>query len=246
MNLNQLKKTLILDIETASMVESYENLHENQKTFWNKKSKRLSYSDQKTLEKGQVKDLYDEKAGIFAEFAMVVCISVGVFTVNKEEAESFRIKSLYGDDESKLLNDFADLLNDHFYDKFHHTLAGHNIKEFDIPFLCRRMIINQVNLPNLLRISGAKPWQLPHIMDTMELWKFGDYKNYISLDQMCSVLEIPSPKGNMNGSEVNQAYWNGQLEEIKTYCEKDLIATARVLLRLLGNTVLRDDQVVFT
>lgn len=244
MNLNQIKRTLILDIETASMAVSYEKLEPKVQSFWAKKSKRLLNDLQNQEESDVLSRLYDNKAAIFAEFGKVVCISVGIFEVT-EEVESFRIKSFYGDDEKELLTSFADLLQGHFYDKYHHTIAGHNLKEFDIPFICRRMIIHKIKLPNLLRIHGARPWQVPHLLDTLELWKFGDYKNYSSLNLLCSVLGIPSPKDNMDGSEVSQAYWSGRIEEIKTYCEKDIVATARVLLRLLGSVELEDEQVVF-
>ena len=167
------------------------------------------------------------------------------FTIDEDAIETFRIKSFYSENEQDVIQGFACLLNGHFYDKYHHTLAGHNVKEFDIPFLCRRMVIHQIKLPNLMRISGARPWQIPHILDTIELWKFGDYKNYSSLDLLCSVLDIPSPKDKMDGSEVSGAFWNGRLDEIKDYCEKDLVATARVILRLLGNVKLTDDQVIW-
>ncbi|MEE9372442.1 MAG: ribonuclease H-like domain-containing protein [Saprospiraceae bacterium] len=244
MNLNQIKRTLVLDIETASMVVSYDLLDSKSQSFWAKKSNRLHNGSGLARDDAFLANIFDKKAAIFAEFARVICISVGIFEVGKE-VESFRIKSFYGNNENEILMAFAKLLERHFYDKYHHTLAGHNLKEFDIPFLCRRMIINKIKLPNLLKIHGARPWQVPHLLDTLELWKFGDYKNYSSLDLLCSVLGIESPKDKMDGSEVSNAFWNGRIEEIKTYCEKDIVATARVMLRLLGSVELEDEKIVF-
>ncbi len=244
MNLNQLKRTLVVDIETASMVVSYDNLDSQSQSFWVKKSKRLSKNNNNGHNEKYLSQLYDDKAAIFAEFGKIICISVGIFEVS-EQVDSLRIKSYHSDDEYELLTAFAELLQSHFYDKYHHTIAGHNLKEFDIPFICRRMIINKIKLPNLLRIHGARPWQVPHLMDTLELWKFGDYKNYSSLDLLCSILGVPSPKDKMEGSQVSRAYWEGKIEEIKSYCEKDVLATARVMLRLLGREYLADEAVVF-
>jgi len=243
MNLTQIRRALVLDIETASISPTYSDLSDSMQSFWDKKSSRINTSSI-SVEDYSSEEHYDDKAAIYAEFGRVVCISVGIFEV-EDEIKSFRIKSFYGDDEKQILNSFSTLLNDHFYDKYHHTLAGHNLKEFDIPFLCRRMVINEIDLPNLMNIHGAKPWQVPHLLDTLELWKFGDYKNYTSLDLLCEVLGIPSPKNQMDGSMVSAAYWNGQIEDIKTYCEKDVLATARIILRLLGNMNLGDDRVTF-
>ena len=243
MNLNQLKRTLVVDIETASMVVSFDKLDSRNQSFWRKKSKRLLKGHKLDHDHETLSQLYEDKGAIFAEFAKVICISVGIFDIH-ENIDSLRIKSFYGDNEFEILNSFRDLLQGHFYDKYHHTIAGHNLKEFDIPFICRRMVINGIKLPNLLRIHGARPWQVPHLMDTLELWKFGDYKNYTSLDLLCTVLGMPSPKDNLDGSQVSKAYWEGNIEEIKDYCEKDITATARVILKLLGETELSDDQVV--
>jgi predicted PolB exonuclease-like 3'-5' exonuclease len=243
MNLNQLKRTLVVDIETASMVVSFDKLDSRNQSFWRKKSKRLLKGHKLDHDHETLSQFYEDKGAIFAEFAKVICISVGIFDIN-ENIDSLRIKSFYGDNEFEILNSFRDLLQGHFYDKYHHTIAGHNLKEFDIPFICRRMVINGIKLPNLLRIHGARPWQVPHLMDTLELWKFGDYKNYTSLDLLCTVLGMPSPKDNLDGSQVSKAYWEGNIEEIKDYCEKDITATARVILKLLGETELSDDQVV--
>lgn len=244
MNLNQIRKTLVLDIETASISKDFKDLSVESQLFWKKKALNLRRHENKTEVDLGPEVLYHQKAAIFAEFGKVICISVGIFEID-EGIKSFRVKSFYGDDESEILNSFQTLLNDYFYDKYHHTLAGHNLKEFDIPFLCRRMVIHGMKLPNLLRIQGARPWQVPHLLDTLELWKFGDYKNYASLDLLCDTLSIPSPKDKMDGSQVSEAYWNGQLDDVKVYCEKDLVATARVLLRLMGGESLDDSQVMY-
>jgi len=242
MNLNQMKKTLVLDIETASLVKCFDDLSARMKSFWEKKSMRLIKDHSEDKRQEVLSDLYDRKAAIFAEFARVVCISVGIFEV-EDEIKSFRIKSFYGDNEKQILDDFSELVNAHFYDKYNHTIAGHNLKEFDIPFLCRRMVIHKMKLPNLMRLYGSRPWQVPHLLDTLDLWKFGDYKNFSSLDLLCEVLSIPTPKDNMNGSEVSQAFWDGKVEEIKEYCEKDVLACARLILRLMGAQEIEDEKV---
>ena len=181
-----------------------------------------------------------KKAGVYAEFAKVICISVGFF--NEKE---FRIKSFYHEDEKQLLKDFAGLLNKHFNRK-EHLLCAHNGKEFDFPFLCRRMLINGVKLPKTLNLAGKKPWEVQHI-DTMELWKFGDYKNFTSLNLLAHIFNIPTPKDDIDGSDVARVYWEEKnIQRIVTYCQKDVLTVARLLLRFMGEPLIEEKQVVIT
>lgn len=229
----ELSNILLIDIETVPNSPSFEHLSKLEKELWAQKSKyllsRIPEDDQKEL----LKSLYLEKAGIFAEFSKVVCISVGLM-IPKKKYVRVRIKSFSGDDEKKVLDEFSELLNNYFNKLSKNYICGHNIKEFDIPFLCRRMVKHQMDLPKLLDIVGLKPWETKHILDTMQLWKFGDYKNYTSLNLLSYVLDIPSPKQDIDGSMVGKVYWMDQdLERIVKYCERDVFTIAEIMGKFL-------------
>jgi DNA polymerase elongation subunit (family B) len=111
-------------------------------------------------------------------------------------------------------------------------LCAHNGKEFDFPYLSRRMLVNSITLPSLLHLSGAKKWEVPHL-DTMEMWKFGDYKHYTSLDLLLALFNIPSSKSEMDGSKVNGVYYQEKdLKKIATYCVSDVVAIAQLYLKM--------------
>jgi predicted PolB exonuclease-like 3'-5' exonuclease len=229
----ELSNILLIDVETVPNSPSFEHLSKEEKDLWAHKSKylvsRLPEDEQRKL----LKNLYLEKAGIFAEFSKIVCISVGLM-IPKKKFVRVRLKSFYGDDEKMILQDFADLLEKYFNKLSKNYICGHNIKEFDIPFICRRMIKHQMDLPRLLDIVGLKPWETKHILDTMQLWKFGDYKNYTSLRLLAHVLDIPSPKEDIDGSMVGKVYWMDQdLERIVRYCEKDVFTVAEIMGKFL-------------
>ncbi len=227
----KLSNILFLDVETAPIVYKYNELNENVRSLWDSKF-RYPTSDSP---ENQYK-----KAGIYAEFAKVICISVGFFN-----AKEFRIKSFYHEDEKQLLKDFAGLLNKHFNRK-EHLLCAHNGKEFDFPFLCRRMLINGIKLPKALNIAGKKPWEIQHL-DTMELWKFGDYKSFTSLNLLAHIFNIPTPKDDIDGSDVARVYWEEKdMKRIVTYCQKDVLTVARLLLRFMGEQQIEDKNVVLT
>ena len=156
-----------------------------------------------------------------------------------------RLKSFANHMESGLLDDFSELLNKHFSNPEKFAICGHNIKEFDVPYICRRMLINQLPLPRMIDIAGKKPWETKHFLDTLEMWKFGDIKNYTSLRLLTAVFDIPSPKDDMDGSDVAGVYWEERdLDRIATYCEKDVLATVQLYLRLKRLPLLRNDQVI--
>jgi 3'-5' exonuclease len=238
-----LRRILFLDIETATIVEHFSDLTPIFKEFWRTRSDRFLEAYNAPLTEDDISAYYNDKAAIYSEYSRVICISLGYLTNDEDEA-SFRVKSIYGTDERDVLGQFSELLSQHYYDPFSSFLCGHNIKEFDIPFLCRRYIINGLKLPNLLNISGLKPWQVHHLIDTLELWKFGDYKHYSSLDLLCATLGIESPKGEMSGKDVNGAFWEGRLDEIVYYCEKDVVATARVYLRCIEKVPFSYEKIV--
>ncbi|MDR0368453.1 MAG: 3'-5' exonuclease [Bacteroidales bacterium] len=227
-----LENILFLDIETTGAAASYSDLDENMQRHWDKKMQWASQTEEQSPEA-----LY-ARAGIYAEFGKVICISVAYL-----KNEVLRIKSFFGDDEKQLLEDFADLLNHHF-SKSHHRLCAHNGKEFDFPYLCRRMLLQNIPLPFILDIAGKKPWETT-FLDTMEMWKFGDYKHYISLDLLSTLFHIPSPKDDIDGSQVHDIYWQTKdIDRIVTYCEKDVLAVVQLFLRYQGKELLSEHQII--
>jgi len=228
-----LEHILFLDIETVPESERFEQLDDVKQELWEHKS-QYQRKDEFTAE-----EFYD-RAGIWAEFGKIICISVGFFT-SKGDVRSFRVTTFYGE-EATLLKEFKNLLNSHF-NKPHHILCAHNGKEFDFPYIARRMIINSINLPYKLDLFGKKPWEIPHL-DTLELWKFGDYKHYTSLKLMANVLGIASPKEDIDGSMVRDVYYNeDDLDRIVKYCELDVITTAQVFLRLRNEELLDKSEI---
>ncbi len=234
--LNQIAydKILFLDIETVPGVPDYNDLNDKMKVLWDKKSKRLQTEERSTPD-----EIYT-KAGIFAEFGKIVCISCG-FSTGRE----FRIKSFYGDDEKILLKEFAEMLM-RYYDNRDALLCAHNGKEFDFPYIARRMLIKGVGLPALLDLAGKKPWEVQHL-DTMELWKFGDYKHYTSLELLAAIFDIPTPKDDIDGSMVGRVYWHEKnLQRIVTYCQKDVLTIAQLFRRYQGEPLINDLDVVIS
>ncbi len=228
-----LENILFLDIETVPEVEHYKDLADTKKELWEHKSQYQRKEDISAEE-------FYERAGIWAEFGKIICISVGYFNT-KGDIREFRVTSFHGE-ESKLLKDFKNLLNTHFKHP-KNLLCAHNGKEFDFPYIARRMIIQGINLPYKLDLFGKKPWEVPHL-DTMELWKFGDYKHYTSLKLMANILGIPSPKEDIDGSMVRDVYYmEKDLDRIVTYCELDVITTAQVFLRLRNEELLEDSEI---
>lgn len=225
----KITNVLFLDVETAPLVYKYKDLDPKMKPLWDSK---FRYQQAETSE-----SLY-QKAGVYAEFSKIICISVGYFNEG-----TFRVKTFSDSDEKIILEDFSVLLNKHFNRK-EHQLCAHNGKEFDFPFLCRRMLINSVKLPKALNISGKKPWEINHL-DTMELWKFGDYKNYTSLNLLAGIFNIPTPKDDIDGSDVARVYWEEKnLKRIITYCQKDVLTVAQLLLRFMGQPLIDEKNVV--
>ena len=230
----KLENILFLDIETVPLFAEYSKLDETEKILWEQKT-NYQRKDEFTPE-----EFYD-RAGIWAEFGKIVCISVGYF-VFKGNLRNFRVKSFFGE-EKDILNNFKNLLETHF-NKPHHLLCAHNGKEFDFPFIARRMIVNSIDIPFKLNLFGKKPWEVPHL-DTLELWKFGDYKTYTSLKLMTHILGIPSPKDDIDGSEVRDVFYvNQDIDRIIRYCEKDTIAVAQIILRLRNEELLIDDEIL--
>ena len=225
-----LNNLMVLDIETVPQYSTYNQVPDNLKLLWDKKT--LYNRKEETAEN------FYKSAGIWAEFGKIICISVGIFTGGKNTG--LRIKSFAGDDEREVLISFSKMLKGQPNTL---VLCAHNGKEFDFPYLCRRMLIHGLMLPSQLEIAGKKPWEINHL-DTMELWKFGDYKSYTSLNLVTTIFNIPTPKDDIDGSMVGDVYWkDNQLDRISTYCQKDVVATAQLLRRYRGEELIEEENI---
>ncbi len=235
LNKINIENILFLDIETVPEVETFSELSEEKQELYELKT-QYQRKDDVTAEE------FYERAGIWAEFGKIICISVGFF-VSVDDKRNFRVKSFSGD-EIEILETFKKLLENHF-NKSNQLLCAHNGKEFDFPYIARRMIINKITLPEKLNLFGKKPWEVAHL-DTLELWKFGDYKHYTSLKLLANILGIPSPKQDIDGSDVARVYYEEKnLEKIVKYCERDTIAVAQLLLRFNNLDILQDDEMTY-
>lgn len=232
------KNLLVIDIETVPVVPELKSMNESMQDLWEGKE------GHKCPEELTQQNYFFSRAGIYAEFGKVICISCGIFAEDKESGKlNFRIKSFYGRDEKKVLQGFIEMLNLYYNRPQDHALVGHNIKEFDIPYLCRRILVNGLSLPKVLDIAGKKPWET-NFLDTMELWKFGDRKNFTSLNLLTELFGIPSPKDDLDGSMVGHVFWHdNNLERIVQYCQKDVLAVAQLILRFKHMPVLEEDKI---
>jgi DNA polymerase elongation subunit (family B) len=230
-----LEKILFLDIETVAQNPEFSQLDDDFKKHWEHKAKFLAKEDE------TAESIY-ERAGIYAEFGKIVCISVGFIKI-ESGAKTLRLKSYFNDDEKTLLIDFFELLNKHYNDR-DHLLCAHNGKEFDFPYIARRSLINGINIPSILDMAGKKPWEVPHL-DTLQLWKFGDYKHYTSLNLLTSIFNIPTPKDDIDGSMVNEVYWKDKdLERIANYCQKDVVALTQLFLRFRNEDIIEQENIL--
>lgn len=229
--------TLFLDLECVPATPTYFDLDEWMQALREKKGKRM-VSSMGVEDEMSVEDAYEHRSGIFAEFGKIIVISTGIVSKQDDWTFQMRVKSFAGDDERALLVDFFDMLNTYF-SKGHHALCGHNIKEFDIPYICRRALVHDLEFPDILDVQGKKPWETNYI-DTLELWKFGDRKNFISLDLLCRVLGVQTPKTDLSGEQVARVYRDDKdLPRIVEYCERDVVAVGEVMLKFSrkGHTI---------
>ena len=229
-------KVLFLDIETVPQHQTFNQMSPEGQKLYDQKTKFLQ-------KETDAEGVYD-RAGIYAEFGKIICISVG-FVRETRTGREIRLKSFYHDDEETLLKQFVSLLEEK-YNTPYHILCGHNAKEFDFPFICRRLLINGMKLPHILDIAGKKPWEISHL-DTMELWKFGDYKAYTSLALLCHIFNIPTPKDDISGADVARVYYEEKnLERIKIYCEKDVVALIQLFLRMRGDSLVDESSILYS
>ena len=229
-----IEKILFLDIETVPAFPSYSDMPEETRIFWDKKADTLKKTE-------DAPEITYHRAGIYAEFGKIICISVGIIK-NKAGKSTIRIKSFSGHDEKQVLIDFLELLNKKLKSP-ELLFCAHNGKEFDFPYLSRRILINGLKLPEPLKTNGKKPWEIPHL-DTLDLWRFGDYKNYSSLELLAFVFNIPSPKDDIKGSDIWSVYWQEKdLDRIVTYCQKDVLTVAQLLNSYLGKPLIEESAV---
>jgi 3'-5' exonuclease len=228
---------LFIDIETVPQQADFKDISEHFQKLWDKKSAFFRQESESAA------DVY-QRAGIYAEFGKIICISCGVI-VQKNGERYYRVKSFHDTDEKKLLSGFNDMI-DKFTSNPARRICAHNGQEFDYPYIARRTLINGLPLPHTLDIAGSKPWEIKErLLDTLQMWKFGDYKNYTSLDLLCAAFDIPTPKDDIDGSMVAHVYYQeGDLDRIVRYCEKDTLALANLFLRYKGEPIISINNVL--
>lgn len=237
LNTVNLENILFLDIETVAQQSSFSELDDQYKKHWETKANHIARNEETPEE------IY-ERAGIYAEFGKIVCISVGVIR-SENGHKKLHLKSFYNDDETTLLIDFFEMLNKH-YNRKDVLLCAHNGKEFDFPYIARRALVLGISIPEILDMAGKKPWEVPHL-DTLQLWKFGDYKHYTSLSLLTTIFNIPTPKDDIDGSMVNEVYWkNNDLKRIAIYCEKDVVALTQLFLRFRNDDLLTEENLILS
>jgi DNA polymerase elongation subunit (family B) len=230
-----LSQILFIDIETVPLVEKYEFLSDNLKQFWDKKFSFIAHPDDMNSADG-----FFHHAGIYSEFAKIICISVGRFKIENGE-NIFSVKSFSNENEKLILEEFNTVFENRNDFKF---IAGHNIKEFDVPFICRRMIINNISIPSIFDLSGKKSYEVNHLIDTLQLWKFGDFKHYTSLALLTEIMGIQTPKTEMEGKDVASVFYiENNLKKIAKYCRQDVVAVAQLLLKFRKEKLLSDERI---
>jgi hypothetical protein len=235
-----LKDLLLIDIETVPIVANYQELSTTwQELWWNKIAKSVPINT-------TPEESWKMKAGILAEFGKIICISTAYFYEDENRNQHLKVKSIYGSDEKKLLIEFLALCDKMYKHNKNFYFGGHNIKEFDIPYICRRLLINDIAMPKFLWLHERKPWEV-QMLDTLNWWKFGDNKNYISLHLLASVLKIPTSKDDIDGSKVQEVYYQEKnLDRIVNYCQKDVIVCANIILKYKGYPLLTNENITIT
>ncbi len=237
----KLEKILFLDIETAPQVGNLDEMPAELAYLWTEKVEQLRKRIPERYAAENAAEANFQEAGIFAEFGRIVCISVG-YMYYKGAERFFRVKSFSGENEKQLLIDFSALLS-RFCSDNESNICGHNVKEFDIPYIARRMLILGLPLPNILNVAGKKPWECK-FLDTLEMWKFGDFKHYTSLKLLCAVFNIPTPKDDIDGSQIAEVFYKEKnIERISKYCQKDVVATMQVFMRMSGFPAIKEENI---
>ena len=225
---------LFIDIETVPKAENFIDLTEKEQSLWQHKASFLTKNE-------ETADQIYPRAGIYAEFGKIVVVSLGwLYGMGKNR--KVRVRSIANEDEAKLLNELIDILQK--IDNTNSVICGHNIKEFDIPYICRRILIHGLKLPSILDVASMKPWQTPYL-DTLEMWKFGDRKHYTKLDVLAHIFDLPTSKNDIDGSQVYEVYYKeGDLKRIAEYCEKDVVLTCQLYLKMKSQPILQEEQII--
>ena len=235
--MSQLENILFMDLETVKATRDYHQLEERLRKQWDRKSNIINRDSEKLPE-----EIFREKGGIYAEFGKIIAIGMGFIKIEEEEP-TLRIKVLKNEDEKQLLEEFITIVNK--FSQADLQFCAHNGREFDLPFLSRRMLVHGLSLPECLQMAGKKPWEIKHI-DTLDLWKFGDYKHYTSLELLAALFEIPSSKDDIDGSMVDSIYYDeGDIERICKYCGQDVVVTTQLYMRLTGRPLIQEEKIVF-
>lgn len=239
----QIFNTIFIDIETVSEKKSFHELSQSKQSLWEYKATQLCKRENTIVDDKLISLMYCDKAAIYAEFGKIICISIGMFYRTNGEIQLLK-KSFYSLNEKELLEEFIIFIKSKFNNPDKFNFCGHNIREFDIPYICRRALIKGIKLPTILDISGKKAWQLNHLIDTLQLWKFGDYKHYTSLSLLCNIFNIPDSKNDMDGSKVARVFWkDNDLERIVEYCEEDITAVAYLFAKMIGrNDIIKKEE----
>ncbi|ACE05583.1 conserved hypothetical protein [Candidatus Amoebophilus asiaticus 5a2] len=233
------KNILFIDIETVPCVADYENLTAPQKLLWGKKATLLGATDTQ-----EIGNLFSERAGVYAEFGKVIVIGLGHITFDICGDPSLQVQALSSHNEKELLGQLRNILEEK-YQQENIRLCAHNGKEFDFPYLCRRMLVNGISLPTVLDCAGKKPWEVTHL-DTMEMWRFGDRKSFTSLDLLANLFGVNSSKTLMDGSEVSYFYYvENDLTRIAKYCMQDVIVTSQIFLKLNNWQTIKETNIIF-
>lgn len=229
---------LLIDIETVPVVSGFEDLSEKMQQLWSKKSSLIEPTE------SDVAKTFEQRAGIYAEFGKIICIGLGYF-VKVRNGYTLKIKSITSDNEKQILEEFK-LVCNKFFKSAEKQFCGHNIREFDIPYICRRSFINQIPMPDILAdLQYKKPWENP-MMDTLQFWKFGEYKNFTSVDLLSTVLGIESPKSDIDGSDVARVYWKeNDLARIANYCNRDIVTVGQILMKLNAMNLLNEEEITY-
>jgi uncharacterized protein YprB with RNaseH-like and TPR domain len=236
LNTITLDEILFLDIETVPQAADFNALDAVSQTLWEEKSRYIRERKELALEESYA------EAGIQAEFGKIICVGLGFFSQRMGESV-FRVTTLHGSDEFKILQDLSNMLEERCPKPFR-FLCAHNGKEFDFPYICRRMLVNGIALPHPLQIAGKKPWEINHL-DTMELWKFGDYKHYASVKLLAHIFGVPTPKDDISGADVRRVYYEeNDIDRIAEYCKKDVVSMARIFQRYVGKSFVGDDAII--
>ncbi len=243
-SVSELKQMVFIDIETIRGKKTYNDvITENPALddYW--QTKHTQIREKEPLSYGHIEDsaeMYEKMAALYPEWGQIVCISIGQIKFDEDgNPIKFTTKSFSGLYEKILLEEFNETASKIMSKYPRMQWVGHNIKGFDMPYIIKRSLINGVRVPNVFHLQKQKPWE-SQLIDTNDVWKFNGW-NGARLGLLTEILNIPSPKQDMDGKMVSDVFWeDGDLNRISEYCEMDINATANVMLRISGMDIITD------